>query len=105
MRNFNECDNIKQFDCECDNFERNNRCPVDKKQFDCGKTQQVIKHERIVKHRHDIVNEYDIVHEHEYNYFDVVKEREVVRHNDHTCHEDDNYCKKFENNNCRPRCR
>jgi len=107
MCNYNEFDNfqpIQPLNCGCDNFEQNNRCPVDKKYYNCNKTKQVIKHQRIVKHQHDIINEYDIVHEHDYNYYDVVKEREVDKHNDHTCHDDDNYCEN-DQNNCRRRCR
>lgn len=65
--------------------------PVATRQFDCGKTQRVIRHQHVVKHQHDIINEYDVIHEHDYNYFDVVREREVVRHNDCTTHEP-NYC-------------
>jgi len=75
-----------------------NRPDVRRRTYDCGGTRQVIKHEHIVKHRHDIINEYDVIHEHEYNYYDVVRERNVVRHNDQTNHEPD-YCCERENGN------
>ncbi|MCL2217327.1 MAG: hypothetical protein FWB91_09960 [Defluviitaleaceae bacterium] len=65
--------------------------PVIRREFDCGGTQRVIKHQHIVKHRHDVINEYDVIHEHEFNTFDVVREREVTRHNDCTSHQP-NYC-------------
>ena len=56
--------------------------PECEKEFDCGTDRQIIRHRHVVKHRHDIVNEYDVIHEHEYNYYNVVKTREVVRRND-----------------------
>ncbi|MCL2839762.1 MAG: hypothetical protein FWE05_03230 [Defluviitaleaceae bacterium] len=65
--------------------------PIAHRQFDCGKTQQVLPHCHVVRHQHDIINDYDVIHEHDYNYYDVVRQREVVRHNDFTNHQPD-YC-------------
>ena len=59
--------------------------------FNCPGSQRVIKHRHIVKHQHDTVNEYDVIHEHEYNTRDVVRESQVVRHNDCSTHTP-NYC-------------
>ena len=69
-------------------------------EFDCGATKQIIQHKHIVKHRHDIINEYEVVHEHDCNYYDVVTEREVVRHNDFTNHVP-NYCERTQDCACR----
>jgi len=87
--------------CEdrCDRMPHDCCEPVAMRQFDCGKTQRVIRHQHVVKHQHDIINEYDVIHEHEFNYFDVVREREVVRHNDCTHHEP-NYCGDECDNEC-----
>ena len=65
--------------------------PVNKQEYDCGRDQTVIKHQHVGKHQHDIINEYDVVHEHQYNYYDVVREREVVKRNDYTTRQP-NYC-------------
>ena len=78
-------------------------CPavpaVDEKVIECGKDQQIIKHKHIVKHQHDIINEYEIIHEHEYNYYDVVAEREVVKNNDF-CNYKPEYCEKTPQCSC-----
>jgi len=73
----------------CDN-------PVERKEFNCGVDKQVFKHQHVVKYKHDIINEYDVIHEHEYNYYDVVKNREVVKRNDHTTYKP-NYCCGYQN--------
>jgi len=64
---------------------------VRRRVFNCPGSRQVNRHQHIVRHRHDIINEYDVIHEHEFNVHDVVREREVVKHND--CrHHQPNYC-------------
>jgi hypothetical protein len=40
------------------------------------------------------------VHEHEYNYYDVVRTRDVVKHNDHTKHKPDYCCENGFDNDC-----
>jgi hypothetical protein len=65
--------------------------PAQVREFDCGGTQRVVRHQHIVRHRHDTINEYDVVHQHEYNTFDVVRERTETCHNDRTTHRP-NYC-------------
>ncbi|MCL1857831.1 MAG: hypothetical protein FWF92_01180 [Oscillospiraceae bacterium] len=77
----------------------NNCDRVIRQRFDCGRTQQIIRHQHIVRHQHDIINDYDVLHEHDYNYYDVVRERNVVRHNDHTNHEPNYCCDRNQNNN------
>ena len=75
----------------CETMERFDDCE-ERQDFDCGCDRRVIKHRHIVKHQHDIINEYDVLHEHHYNYYDVVKTREIEKHNDHRHHKPD-YCK------------
>ena len=73
---------------------------VNKREFDCGGDQEVIKHQHIVKHHHDVINEYDVIHEFDINHYDVVKERQVVRTHDHRHHKPE-YCGcGAEMNNC-----
>ena len=72
---------------------------VNVREFDCEPDRQVIKHKHIVRHQHDIVNEYEVIHEHDCNYYDVVMEREVVRHNDFTSHNTD-YCERPRSCSC-----
>ena len=75
-------------------------CPeVNVREFNCEPDKQVIKHKHIVRHQHDIVNEYEVVHEHDCNYYDVVTEREVVRHNDFTSLNTD-YCERPRSCSC-----
>jgi len=79
--------------CECKNV-REERCePVIRREYNCGVDKKVIKHQHIVRYQHDIVNEYDVVFEHEYNYYDVVTNREVVKRNDCTSYKP-NYCEE-----------
>ena len=86
--------------CNCERCNGNRRqeedCePVIKEEYDCGADRCVKKYQHIVKHRHDVVNEYDVVHEHEYNYYDVVTNREVVRHCHHNTHKPDYCCEMY----------
>ena len=81
------------------NNECNNMSPccgdpeVEKCEFDCGVDQKVVKHQHVVKYKHDIINEYDVIYEHEYNYYDVITEREVETCNDHTDYQP-SYCQQ-----------
>lgn len=79
----------------CNRFSRHNSCGyhnhhghhgncVEKREINGRYDRQVIRHEDVIRHQHDIINEYDIVHEHDYNYYDVVRNHEVVRCNDFT---------------------
>ena len=82
--------------CNCNEYRTNNFSSVDKENHNCTPSRQVIKHDVVVKHQHDVVHEYDVVHEHEYNFYDVVKTRDVSKNNDYRnykpnyCHEEDN---------------
>ena len=71
-------------------------------EFDCGRDEQVIRHQHIVRHSHDIINEYDVIHEHDYNHYDVVRHRNVVRHNDFTNHQPNYCCENVCNGPIRP---
>ena len=85
--------------CTCTNgCHQCNREPVIREVFNCPGTQRVIRHEHVVRHQHNTINEYDVIHEHEYNTHDVVRQREVVKHNDCRTHEP-NYCE----DKCDPR--
>lgn len=66
-------------------------CGTNRQVFSCPGTQNVVRHEHVVRHRHDTIHEIDVIHEHEFNTFDVVRERQVTRHNDCRTHEP-NYC-------------
>ena len=81
-----------------DNIQHDHCESIARQNFDCPIDRKVIKHQHVIRHQHDIINEYDVVHEHVYNYYDVVKTREVpVKHNDHRKHKP-NYCGE---KNCR----
>ena len=75
--------------CGCN--KENNCDSVIKTEYNCNADRNVIKHQHVVKYRHDIINEYEVIHEHDYNYYDVVTNREVVKHHDNTSYKP-NYC-------------
>ncbi|MCL1843321.1 MAG: hypothetical protein FWF79_05870 [Defluviitaleaceae bacterium] len=78
--------------CNCtDGCAQCGREPVIRQVFNCPGSQRVVRHEHIVRHNHDVVHEFDVIHEHQFTTRDVVREREVVNHDDCRTHAP-NYC-------------